>query len=81
MEASVVRLGSRVADPALFARGLVFGTPIVEQIRCLSGAEPEHLVRRLTDALIRQLGLPARLLELQAIVVEARKSGRRRSAR
>jgi SAM-dependent methyltransferase len=75
IEASVVRLGSRVADPALFARALVFGTPIIEQIRGLSGAEPEQLVRTLTDALVGRLALPARLLELQAIVVEARKSG------
>lgn len=72
IEASVVRLESRVPDPALFARGLVFGTPIIEQIRALSGAKPEQLLDMLTDALVRELALPDRLLQLQAIVFEAR---------
>jgi SAM-dependent methyltransferase len=67
-----LRLESRVADAALFARALVFGTPLIEQIRGRRGVEPELLLERLTDALVKELALPARPLELQTIVFEAR---------
>ncbi len=68
---SVVRFEKRVADPALFARGLVCGTPLIEQIRA-RGADPERLIEALTDGFIHELELPERPLELQAIVFEAR---------
>ena len=71
MDASTVRLESRVPDPALFARGLVFGTPLKEQIRSRPGIDPELLIEKLTDALIHELALPARPLRLHAIVFEA----------
>lgn len=71
VEVTRLRLDRRVADVAVFARGLVFGTPLIEQIRCRRGVEPEILLERLTNALVKELGLPARPLELQAIIFEA----------
>ena len=72
ISASVVRFEKHVADPALFARGLVCGTPLIEQIRCRGGPDPERLIVALTDAFVDELGLPERPLQLQAIVFEAR---------
>jgi len=60
-----------VADPADFARGLVFGTPLLEQIRGRPGIDPQDLVAALTAALSGELGLPSRPLRLQAHVIEA----------
>jgi SAM-dependent methyltransferase len=71
IKASVVRLAKQVADPALFARGLIFGTPLIEQIRTRAGADPERLIEALTDAFIRELRLGECPLHMQAIVFEA----------
>jgi ubiquinone/menaquinone biosynthesis C-methylase UbiE len=72
IDASIVRLESRVPDPALFARGLIYGSPVIEQIRSRPAMDPERLVETLTDSLVRELGLPERPLELQAIVFDVR---------
>lgn len=72
IDASIVRLESRVPDPALFARGLIYGSPVIEQIRRRLAMDPERLVETLTDSLVRELGLPERPLELQAIVFDVR---------
>jgi hypothetical protein len=62
-----VRVNKQVADPKLFARGLVYGTPVIDQIRARGGANPE----RLSDAFIHELDLRERPLQMQAIVFEA----------
>jgi ubiquinone/menaquinone biosynthesis C-methylase UbiE len=69
-DASIVRLESPVPDPALFARGLIFGSPLIEQIRGRPGTDPERLLETLTGSLVRELGLPGRPLELQAILFD-----------
>lgn len=71
IRASVVRLEKQVADPALFARGLVCGTPLIDQIHARAGADPERLIEALTDAFIHELRLGDRPLHMQAIVFEA----------
>jgi SAM-dependent methyltransferase len=71
IKATVVRLAKQVADPALFARGLICGTPLIEQIRTRAGADPERLIEALTEAFIRELRLGDRPLQMQAIVFEA----------
>jgi SAM-dependent methyltransferase len=71
IKASVVRLAKQVADPALFARGLICGTPLIDQIRTRAGADPERLIEALTDAFIHELRLGERPLQMQAIVFEA----------
>ena len=71
IEATVVRLEKQVADPALFARGLIYGTPLIEQIRTRAGMDPERLIEGMTEAFIRELRLGERPLHMQAIVFEA----------
>ena len=68
---SVVRFERRVADPARFARGLVCGTPLIEQIRSRGSADPERLIEVLADAFVHELGLRERPLQMQAIVFDA----------
>ncbi len=71
IKATVVRLEKQVADPALFARGLICGTPMIDQIHARAGAEPERLIEALTDAFIHELRLGEHPLHMQAIVFEA----------
>ncbi len=70
--ASIVCFEKQVVDPARFARGLVCGTPLIEQIRFRGGAGSERLIEALTDAFVHELGLRERPLQMQAIVFEAR---------
>jgi ubiquinone/menaquinone biosynthesis C-methylase UbiE len=69
IRASVVRLEKRVLNPALFARGLVFGTQLIDHVHA-RGGDPERLADALTDAFIRELGLKERPMQMQAIVFE-----------
>jgi SAM-dependent methyltransferase len=71
IKSTVVRLEKHVADPALIARGLIYGTPLIEQIRTRAGMDPERLIEALTEAFIREMRLGERPLHMQAIVFEA----------
>ena len=64
-----MRLEKRVTDPALFARGLIFGTPLIDQVRA-RGGDPERLTGALTNAFVGELGLNERPIRMQAIVFE-----------
>lgn len=70
IRASVLRFEKTVGDPGLFARGLIAGTPLSDQLAQRHG-DPERVIASLTDAFVRELGLPARPLQMQAIVFEA----------
>ena len=67
--ASVLRIDKTVPDLPAFAHGLIFGNPAAEQIR-VRGGDPAHVVDRLTEALRREFGAPARI-RLQIILFEA----------
>ncbi|CCJ05687.1 class I SAM-dependent methyltransferase [Methylocystis sp. SC2] len=71
----VISVKARVAevtDPATFARGFVFGSPLFEQLRERGGARPESLVEALTERLAQELGETPMRLPMQAIFYEAR---------
>ncbi len=68
--ASVVRFEKRVSDIRLFARGLVCGSPVVDQIR-KRGGDVEQIIDALANAFVRNLELGERPLRMQAIVFEA----------
>jgi SAM-dependent methyltransferase len=67
---SVVRFQKHVTAIPLFARSLVCGSPLVEQIR-QRGGDTERIIDALANALGRDLELGERPLRLQAIVFEA----------
>jgi len=67
--AAVLHIDKTVPDMASFARGLIYGNPVVEQIR-MRGGDPDQIVETLSTALRREFGDPARV-PLQVIMFEA----------
>jgi ubiquinone/menaquinone biosynthesis C-methylase UbiE len=68
----VVRLAKEVPDAAAFARGLVFGNPLIGEIRARGGVDPERIVEALTAALRAEFGPDPGRMPLQAIIFSAR---------
>jgi SAM-dependent methyltransferase len=67
-QAAVLHIDKAVPDMASFARGLIYGNPVVEQIR-MRGGDPDQIFERLSAALHREFGDPGRV-PLQIIVFE-----------
>ena len=70
---AVVGLEKQIPDMALFARGLVYGNPLIDQIRTRGGVEPELIVDALVQALRHEFGADPGRMPLQAIVFSATK--------
>jgi SAM-dependent methyltransferase len=68
---AVVRLEKEIANAALFARGLVYGNPLIEQIRGRGGADPDRILDALAKALRQEFGADPGRMPLQAIVFSA----------
>jgi len=64
-----VPLVSRISSAARFARGLVFGNPLFEEIST-RGGDPEEVCGAVAEAIDRQLGAE---MPLQALFVHAKK--------
>ena len=67
--ADVLSIDKRVADLPGFARGLILGNPVVEQIRG-RGGDPDAVIERVTEALRREFGDPPQV-PLQVIFFQA----------
>ena len=67
---AVVKLYKEIPDVARFARGLIHGNPLIDQIRTRGGVEPDRVVDALARALRAEFGDPGRM-PLQAIVFSA----------
>ena len=63
-------LKSKIPSAASFAKGLVFGNPLYEEI-LTRGGDPEEVWSAVTDAISRQLGSE---MPLQALIVHASKA-------
>jgi SAM-dependent methyltransferase len=72
----VVRLEKAVPSAAAFARGIVFGNPLVEQIRT-RGGEPQRVVEAVAEAFRREFGPDPGRMPVQALVFEAAWAGGR----
>lgn len=72
VDIAVVSAAKAVSDPSSFARGLVFGNPMADQIRA-RGGDPAPLVAELAGALAREIASSGGRLGLQMIVFSARK--------
>jgi ubiquinone/menaquinone biosynthesis C-methylase UbiE len=70
LQIAVIRLEKDVPNAAAFARAIVFGNPLIEQIKT-RGGEPDQVVEMLTGALQREFGPDPGRMSLQAIVFEA----------
>lgn len=69
--AAVLHIDKTAADPAAFARGIIFGNPVVEQIRA-RGGDPERVTEQIAEMLHGEFGTPPRL-PMQVIFFEARR--------
>lgn len=70
--AHVVRLEKNIGDATGLARGIVFGSPIVDQIKARGGVEPVQFMDALVAAYQKECGNPGRM-SMQATVFSARK--------
>jgi ubiquinone/menaquinone biosynthesis C-methylase UbiE len=68
---AVLRLEKEVPDAALFARGLVYGNPLIDQIRARGGVDPDRVVDALAQALRVEFGSDPSRMPLQAIIFSA----------
>ncbi|HEY7607861.1 MAG TPA: methyltransferase domain-containing protein [Alphaproteobacteria bacterium] len=73
IRADVVAVEKRIPQAAMFARGLVYGNPVIDQIRARGGIEPERILEAVTGALKAEFGADPGAMRLQAIVFEAAK--------
>jgi SAM-dependent methyltransferase len=71
---SVVRQHRSVADFSAFARGVVFGNPVFDQIRQRGGVEPIQIQEAVATAMRHEFGGEPGVMPIQAIVFEARKT-------
>jgi hypothetical protein len=67
---AVLSLNETVHDVATYARALVLGNPLIEQIRARGSIDPERVIEALAEA-IREFGTDPVRIPLQAIVFEA----------
>jgi len=74
IEVSVIRQQRPVADFAAFARGVVFGNPVLDQIRLRGGMEPTQIQEAVAMAMRQEFGGEPGVMPIQAIVFEARKT-------
>ena len=70
---AVLSVNKIVSDVVSFARALVLGNPLVDQIRARGGVDPERVIEALAEAIPREFGTDPVRLPLQAIVFEARR--------
>ncbi|HET7679042.1 MAG TPA: class I SAM-dependent methyltransferase [Xanthobacteraceae bacterium] len=71
---AVVKLEKEISDAAMFARGIVYGNPLIDQIRARGSVAPERVFDALVQELRREFGSDPGRMPLQAIVFSAKKS-------
>lgn len=73
INASVIRMQKKLPDAGAFARGFIYGSPVIDQVKARGGVDPEAIVARLTEAYHREFGADPGSVPLQAIFFSARK--------
>jgi SAM-dependent methyltransferase len=73
INAAVVSLDQEIPEVARFARAVVYGNPIVDQVRTRGAVEPELVVDALLQEYRREFGDDPGRMPLQAIVFSAAK--------
>ena len=70
---AVLSIEKEIQDISSFARGIVYGSPLVDQIRVRGGVHPDRIVEALAEALRREFGAERTQIPLQTISLEAGK--------
>ena len=73
IEAAVAPLEKDIVDIAAFARGAVYGNPLIDQVRARGGVEPDRIVDVILQEFRREFGADPGRMTLQAIMFTARK--------
>jgi ubiquinone/menaquinone biosynthesis C-methylase UbiE len=73
ISATVLKSQKEVADFAMLARGLVYGSPIIDQVRQRVGVEAEQIVAAIVGQYRKEFGSNPATMPLQAIVFSAEK--------
>lgn len=73
VDIAVLRLQKDIPDAAAFARGIVYGNPLYDQIKARGSATPEQVFDAVTQNLRREFGADPGRMPLQAIVFSAQK--------
>jgi SAM-dependent methyltransferase len=73
INAAVLSRQKTIPDASVFARAMVFGNPLIDQMRARGGVDPEQIVDALLQALHREFGADPGKMPLQAIMFSARK--------
>lgn len=73
INAAVVRLEKELPDATRFARGLVYGSPIIDQVQARGGADPERVVDALAGEFRREFGPDPGRMTLQSMVFSIKK--------
>jgi ubiquinone/menaquinone biosynthesis C-methylase UbiE len=73
--AAVVRREKEIPDAARFARGLVYGSPLIDQLQARGDIGPEPIVEALVAEFHREFGPDPGRMPLQAIMFSAAKPG------
>ena len=73
LSVTVVRLEKAIPDTARFARALVYGNPLIDQIRARGGVDPERVADAVLEAVRVEFGTDPGRMPLQAIVFSATK--------
>ena len=68
---AVLNIEKDVPDAGAFARGIVYGNPLIDQIRARGGVDPEHVVDALMHVLRREFGDNPSRISLQTITFDA----------
>ena len=69
----MVSLQKDIPDAALFARGIVYGNPLIDQIRTRGGVDPERVFDAVVQSLRDEFGADPGRMPLQAIVFSAQR--------
>jgi len=70
---AVLSLNKTIPDVPTYARAIVLGSPLIDQIRTRGGVDPERIIEELAESLPRKFGTDPTRIPLQAIVFEARR--------
>ncbi len=68
---AVLRLEKEIADTALFAQGIVYGNPLIDQIRARGGVDPDLVLNTVAQTLRAEFGFRSGRMTLQAIIFSA----------
>jgi ubiquinone/menaquinone biosynthesis C-methylase UbiE len=73
IKVDAVPLDKDIPNAEFFATGLVFGNPVVQEIRARGGVAPEAVIAELTRALHKAFGPDPGRMPIQAIFISAEK--------